>query len=359
MPAQSLTSGPGAAPRSARPARLVAALLAAILACAASAGCVRRHPAPPPLLSEGECRDIIEGSFGNQDASVLAVRPLRGGTVFTPETLAAVARLTDAIQREATTDTPMVLSLTSSPFLRPASRGVQVFRIADELPETRSAADALARIVYSFDLVVNNLVSLPPGSVTYIHLPRVAFEGKDPRSLLQALRTQELETLLIALDDGSPEGRTEYAEVAGSGPSADHVEVMFQAREGEDMKDPDSLSAVVDFQRHAEALPLVAQSYSVTDDIMLARRYLFRGNPAEGRIPNRRAAVGQALLAWSLSGNAETMGTRLSSDERVALVRVGLRVARDAEQRSKTVEDLRHLAAAAAARTGMRSIVCP
>ncbi len=320
-------------------------------------GCVNRR-IPPVGIDASHCRETVEQSFGPVDEVVIAVRPARGGTVFTPETLTSLARVTEAFQRSASSGDMALRTLTTIPLFRPAGRGVDIVIIGENLPSSRAEAEALRPLVYSYEFAIGDLINAA-GTLTWIHLPRVDFAGVDLKAMFRQTQGEEVQNLLMVMDDGSPEGRDEYRQVSGNGASADQLSVLFEGSEAGEMKEPQRLRVIQEFQNRAEQIPGVTQTYSVTEDIMLARRYLFHGNPAEGRIPDKKVQVSQALLVLQVSGNAEAFGTRISSDERVVLVRVGLSASKSPEKKQKLIHDILRLAQSIAQRERLRAVACP
>ena len=177
------------------------------------------------------------------------------------------------------------------------------------------------------------------------------------RDSFEKFAAEEAEWFQMAWDGGAPKDAAVYREIAGSGPSASYLVGLFDAGEAGALKNPESLLALERFQNNAEALPRVAQSFTIADDLKVVRRGLHRGNPAEAYIPSRRAEIAQLLLAQSMSPSAGAFGPRVDSTERVALVRINLS-ASSAEQRRRLERRVDRLLQAEAL-PGGRAFLCP
>jgi len=70
-----------------------------------------------------------------------------------------------------------------------------------------------------------------------------------------------------------------------------------------DVKHPDVLNAMRDFQAAAEALPEVGYSVSIADYVAEINQALFDNDPARRVIPKTREAVAQELLLYEMSGD--------------------------------------------------------
>jgi hypothetical protein len=302
-------------------------------------GCPKQPPPPPP---DEACLDGVERLFGPQRMAVIAMQPLAGGTIFTPEMLQAVDEVTHAAEEARTAEDLAVRSITTVPLLRRSTVGVEMETIRDGLPVDPAGANRFREMLYSYEFAIGDGVNAA-GTRTYMHLPLVDYEGVDLDALVEAMRAAVADRLLVAID-GTPGADADiYREVAGRGPSADAAWVVYTAAEDNGAKTPALLQAVRAFQGAAEGLPGTAGSYGLAEDVMLARRAAHKGDPAAYQLPVKQAAINQLLMMMQLSGQAGAFGERLTEDGRQTLVRIHL-PGLDEPVRTRTLHQLQTLA---------------
>lgn len=317
---------------STRPPGVLLVLLAAATTLSVLQSC-RKAVVVGRIDREG-CAQEVAAAFGDQGASVVAVRPADGGTVFRPEILGAVDDVCRAFEDRMTDDALAVRCLTSLPIMEGRPAGTRVLVARDDLPETAEEALLLQQLVLQLEFARGDVIDDAGGLVTFVHLPDSSFQGVDLAAVLEEQAARHEALLDLALDRGEAGERDQYRRVAGDGPSARHLVGIFDSGEKGGMKEPASLQALERFQAAAEASPKVAQTFTIADDLKLVRRGLHKGNPADAVIPLRRSEVSQLLLALSMAPGAGAFGVRLDNAERIGLVRVNLSaVPRDVEAR--------------------------
>jgi len=303
--------------------------------------CGCRKVTPPPLPDEG-CLDGIERLFGPQRTAVIALQPLAGGTVFSPPMLAAVDEVTRLAEDARTDEDLAVRSISTVPLLRRSTVGVEMETIRDGLPVDDAGARRFREMLYSYEFTIGDGLNAA-GTRTYVHLPLVDYEGVDVDAMVHGIRAEVVDELLVAVHGTPGADARIYREVAGRGPSADAVWVVYTADDDGGVRTPEFLRAVHGFQVMAEGLPGTAGSYSLAEDVMLARRAAHKGDPAAYQLPGKQAAVNQLLMMLQLSGQAGAFGERVTSDGRQTLVRIHLPLLDEAE-RTRTVQQLQTLA---------------
>ena len=279
-------------------------------------------------MPEHDCLGWIEDQFGPQRSYVVALNPLGGENVFTPEMLETVDLVTARLEDAQTGYELAIRSITTSPLFEPSPTGMKTLRIRDHLPTNLPGAARFRALLFSYEFAVGAGVD-SGGSATYIHLPTGNFEGVDVDALVHEIRIEIHDKMMISVDGTPGADRDEYREVSNRGPSADTLWVVFSSEEPGGVKTPAFLRALTGFQTRIEALPEVSESYSVAEDVMLTRRVVRKGNPAEYRLPAKQAEINQLLMMYQLSGNVDDFGERISSDGSVAVVRVNLPVLKD------------------------------
>ncbi len=315
-----------------RPAHLGHVLLLVLLGAASlSAGC--RPRVTTPLLKTDACMQSLDDAFGNQTTAVIAMRAADGGSVWQPEVLAAVDRVCQAFEEEASDDYIGVKCLTSVPIMEPGKTMAKVRVMRDELPMDEETVRRFRAQTLQLEFARGDVLDATGELSTFIHLPMVSFEGVDVRAVFERVAGEEVSNLQMAIDRGVPSELSAYKRIGREGPSSSIVVGMFDAGEDGALKEPSVLQALARFQAAAESLPRVAQSFTIVDDLIMARRGLHKGNPVEGYIPGRRPEVAQLLLALSLNPAANAFGPRLDSAERVALVRVNLKPGTEQQRR--------------------------
>jgi len=266
--------------------------------------------------------DELADAFGAQRFHSVAMRPVAGPTVFTPEHLAAVDRVTRHFEDAQQVRTLAIRSITTLPLMEPGPLGAKMSRMRDEMPETDPEVQRLRALLFSYDFAIGD-VTTPTGSVAFAQLPEHNFEGVDLGALLEEIRPEVAGELILALD--GPEGTDGalYREVAGIGPRAEGVWVAFRAEAAGALKTPEFLRALKGFQDRCRALPAIAGSYSVVDDLRLTRRAVHKGEPGAATLPTKQSEINQLLMLFELSGNAEDFGARLTGDGRATVIRFG------------------------------------
>jgi hypothetical protein len=287
-------------------------------------------------IERAGCGDEIRDAFGDQGATLVAVKPADSGPLFRPEILEALDRVCQGFEDETTDDLVQVKCLTNLPIMEARPAGTRVVVARDELPFSNEDALRFQRLVLQLEFARGDVVDVSGGTLSFIHLPATSFEDVDLAALFARLAEQEAGLLELALDQGLPEQMDAYRRLAGDGPSARYAVGIFDSGGDGGMKEPAALQAMERFQVAAEALPKVSQTFTIADDLKMVRRGLHKGSTAEAYIPPRRAEVAQLLLALSMTPAGSAFGPRLDSFEQVALVRVNLAaVAPEAEARIK------------------------
>ncbi len=286
------------------------------------AGCPKPVP-PAPFPTDGQCMEPLADLFGAQPFATLAMRPLVGGTVFTPEVLAAVDRVTARLEGEQTGRTLAIRSITTLPLMEPGPLGAQMLTMREQLPADMAEAGRLQALLFSYDFAIGDVID-PGGSVAFLQLPTENFPGVDLAAVVEALRPGVAEQLILALDGTPGADPALYAEVAGTGPQATGVWVAFRGEEAGSCKTPEFLVALKGFQDRTRALPAVAGAYSLVDDLRLTRRAVHKGDPGAAVLPPKQSEINQLLMLFELSGNAEDFGARLAADAQATVVRFGL-----------------------------------
>ncbi len=308
-----------------------------LLAALALAGCPRQAPPTLPLDDAG-CAARLADLFGDQSAYVVAVRPAVPAPLFTPEFLGTVNEITAAFEAAETAHAWAVRSLTTMPLIRPGPRGADLVTLREEMPLDEAGAAEAHALVTSLPFTVGDLVNAGETAL-FIHVPRANVEGVDVDALVDDLRRRFVERAMIAVHGTPRAAPMHYREVAGRGPSSDALLVSFTVCDGAEitLQDPAFLAALVAAQRRIEALPGVAGTYSLADDLMMTRRVLHRGDPGAFALPARRAEAAQLLLMYQMSGHAAEFGARISAGGDVAVMRVAL-TALDDEERAAALE---------------------
>ncbi len=328
-------------------------LLPALLA--GLAGCPKPVP-PPPFPTDGQCLESMTEVFGAQRFHTLALRPLAGETVFTPDLLAAVDRVTARLEAEQSARTLAIRSITTLPLMEPGPLGAKMTTMREELPADTPAAARLRALLFSYDFAVGDVID-PAGKVAFLQLPADNFVGVDLDAVVEALRPGEAEHLILALD-GTPGADPDlYAEVAGAelappprwgggrgggpgggggppgpgagggagaGPGATGGWVAFRGEEPGAVVTPEFLRALQGFAARTRALPAIAGAYSVVDDLRLTRRAVHKGDPGAAVLAAKQSEINQLIMLFELSGNAEDFGARLAADGQATVVRFGL-----------------------------------
>lgn len=274
-------------------------------------------------VDRAACRQEVTDAFGDQDASVIAVRAQDGGPLFRPRVLEALDRVCQAFEDEMIDDLVAVKCLTSLPIMEGRPAGARVIVARDDFPMTPEAALLFQHLVLQLEFARGDVVDAGGAAVSFVHLPATSFDGVDVRAVFGRQVAAEAEVLEMVIDDGTT-ALPEYRRIAGDGPSSRYLVGIFDSGETGGLKEPSSLLAMERFQVAAEASPRVAQTFSIADDLKVVRRGLHKGNLGDAVIPPRRAEIAQLLLALSMAPSASSFGPRMDSQERVALVRVNL-----------------------------------
>ena len=295
-------------------------LLPALLA--GLAGCPKPVP-PPPFPTDGQCLESMTEVFGAQRFHTLALRPLAGETVFTPDLLAAVDRVTARLEAEQSARTLAIRSITTLPLMEPGPLGAKMTTMREELPADTPAAARLRALLFSYDFAVGDVID-PAGKVAFLQLPADNFVGVDLDAVVEALRPGEAEHLILALD-GPPGADPDLSAAgAGAGPGATGVWVAFRGEEPGAVVTPEFLRALQGFAARTRALPAIAGAYSVVDDLRLTRRAVHKGDPGAAVLAAKQSEINQLIMLFELSGNAEDFGARLAADGQATVVRFGL-----------------------------------
>ena len=303
-------------------------------------GSCRKRVTPP--MPEDDCLDWIEEQFGPQRSYVVALHPMAGNSIFKPELLDAVDFVAARLEDAQTDYVLAVRGITTAPLLVPSPSGVQVERIRDGLPVDQIGAHRYQGLLMSYEFAAGDVVDAT-ASTTYIHLPRANYVGVDLDALIEEIRAEVADRLMIALDGTADADRSMYREVAGPGPSSDAVWVVFDSEDKGAMKTPAFLRAVQMFQSRVESLPTTAGTYSVAEDVKLVRRATHKGDPAAYTVPTKQVEITQLLMMYQLSGNAADFGERITTDGRLTVVRVHLPVLKDGG-RKHTARQIRQYA---------------
>jgi hypothetical protein len=308
-------------------------------------------------MNQATCNEEILDAFGPQGSAVVVLKPRDRGPLFRPDHLAALDRICQAFEEAMVDDLIIVKCLTNLPIMEGRPGGARIIVAREELPMALDEALRFQQLVLQLEFARGDVVDRSGGAAAFIHLPEASFEGVDLRSIFEEQAGREAEWFLMAWDGGLPADAPVYREIAGAGPSASYLVGLFDAGESGALKNPESMLALERFQVAAEALPKVAQTFTIADDLKMVRRGLHRGNPAEAYIPSRRAEIAQLLLAQSMSPAANAFGPRIDSTERVALVRVNLS-ASSPEQRLRISRRVDRLLQAEQLPQG-RAFICP
>lgn len=295
-----------------------------------------------PSLEASACLETVTDTYGAPQTAVIALRAADGGNLWRPDVLAAVDRVCTAFEDEMTDDWLAVKCATNVPLMELGRTTAKVKVIHDELPFDEEQARKFRGQLLSMEFARGDVVDSTGDLTTFIHLPMASFEGVDLRAIFEAQAGKEVSVLQMAIDRGDPSELGAYKRLGRQGPSSSVVTGLFDAGEDGGLKEPATLLALQAFQTAAEGLPRVTQSFSIADDLTMARRGLHRGNPAEAYIPNKRAEVAQLMLALSLNPAASSLGPRMDHTERVALLRIHL-IPGSAEQQERTRKRLEEL----------------
>ncbi len=106
-----------------------------------------------------EQRDRIREIFGLSDPLVISVVAADQGTVFTPETMALVAELTDAVAEIPGVDTAKLTSLATESDIKAGATGLEVVPFLDDVPQSIEEAQAIGRAIMDFPLYVGSVVA--------------------------------------------------------------------------------------------------------------------------------------------------------------------------------------------------------
>jgi len=292
-----------------------------LLALSAVIGC--RHRVVVSDVDRANCTQEVTDAFGDQGASVIAVRARDRGPLFRPAVLEAVDRVCQAFEDEMTDDLVAVKCLTNLPIMEGRPAGARVVVARDEFPMSPEQALTFQALVHQLEFAWGDVIDQGGAAISYIHLPTQSFDGVDVRATFDQQVVAELDALEMVLDDGTIPP-SEYRAIAADGPSSRYLVGLFDAGEAGGLKEPAALLAMARFQEAAEANPRVAQTFSIADDLKVVRRGLHKGNPADAIIPLRRTEVAQLLLALSMAPSASSFGPRMDTSEQVALLRVNL-----------------------------------
>jgi hypothetical protein len=295
----------------------------------------------PELAAEG-CLQEVSDTFGPPQTAVIALRAADGGVLWRPDVLAAVDRVCTAFEDESVDDWLAVKCVTNVPLMELGRTTAKVKVIHDELPFDEDTARRFKAQLLTMEFARGDVIDPTGERTTYIHLPMASFEGVDIRGVFEAQAGREVSVLQMAIDRADPSELGAYRRLARQGPSSSVIAGMFDAGEDGALKDPAILLALQAFQVAAEGLPRVTQTFTIADDLTMARRGLHKGNPAEAFIPNKRAEIAQLLLALSLNPAASSLGPRIDHSERVALIRVHV-IPSTPEQVERTRERLEEL----------------
>ena len=296
----------------------------------------------PPPMPEDDCLGWIEEQFGPQRSYVVALHPMAGNSIFKPDLLDAVDYVAARLEDAQTDYVLAVRSITTAPLLVPSPSGVKMERIRDGLPVDQVGAHRYQGLLMSYEFAIGDVLDAT-ASTTYIHLPRDNYVGVDLDALVEEIRAEVADRLMIAIDGTADADRSMYKEVAGFGPSADSAWVVFDSEDKGAMKTPAFLRALQLFQSKVESQPTTAGTYSVAEDVKLVRRATHKGDPAAYILPTKQVEITQLLMMYQLSGNAADFGERLTSDGRMTVVRVHLPVLRDGG-RTRTARQIRQYA---------------
>ena len=305
------------------------ALLAGVLALALIAlslpGCRKKIEAPMP--GEG-CLEWIEDRFGPQRFYVVALHPMAGNTIFTPEHLDTIDLVTARLEDAQTDYVLAVRSITTAPLIVPSPTGLEIERIRDNLPVDLPNAHRYQGILMSYEFAVGDSLDAV-GSTTFIHLPRDNYAGVDLDAVVDGIRAEIADKMMIAIH-GTPDADPSlYRDVASRGPGADSAWVVLSGEDKGAVKTPMFLRGLQMLQVRLETLPTVSSTYGVAEDVMLARRATHKGDPAAFLLPAKQAEINQLLMMFQLSGNAADYGERITTDGRTTLLRLQMPVMKD------------------------------
>jgi hypothetical protein len=331
-----------------RPLLLLAALLLV-------AGC--RKPIPVPIvIDDGACIAGIEEIFGPQRFHVVALHPMVGEVLFTPELLQAVDRVTAELEAGAGPGVLSVKSIATVPLIKRTPTGAGMEIIREQLPVDEAGALRFREMLLSYEFAIGDTLN-PASSSTFVHLPVASYTDTDVDALVDEVRAGVAQQLLVAVDGTPGADRALFREVAEDGPSADALWIVFTASGEVSIKDPAFLRSEEALQARLEAHPAVAGTYGLADDVKLARRAVHKGDRAFAVLPVKRAEVSQLLMMYEMSGNAEAYGRRVSADGAATLLRVSLRVL-GAQARDEVLAAAK-LWAAEGLPEGIEASVCP
>lgn len=295
-----------------------------------------------PQLQAERCLAEVTDTFGSPQTAVIALRAADGLGLWRPEILAAVDRVCTAFEDELVDDWLGVKCATNVPLMELGRTTAKIRVVHDELPVDEDTARHFRGQLLAMEFARGDVVDATGDFTTFIHLPMASFEGVDIRAVFEAQAGREVSVLQMAIDRGDPSEIGAYKRLGRQGPSSSIISGMFDAGVDGGLKDPAILLALQAFQTAAEGLPRVTQTFTIADDLTMARRGLHRGIPAEAFIPGKRAEVAQLLLALSLNPAANRLGPRMDHTERVALIRVHLvpSTADQVERMRKRLEEL-------------------
>ena len=296
-----------------------------------------------PSMNRAECRQEITDIFGPQKYALVAVRSRNKQPLFNPDTLEALDRVCAAFEDASIDDMRSVKCLTTVPIMYTSAMGTRVMIAREEFPFSAEQCVDFHNLVLQLEFARGDVLDPGAGDMaTFIHLPLEIFEQGTIEQVFAEQSEAEASTLAMQLDTGTGKTTPAYQRHAAGGPSSAAVFGLYDSGRDGGLKEPSTLLAIERFQVAAEALPGVAQTFTIADVVKLVRRGQRRGVVREALIPPVRSEISQLLLALSMSPNDGGFGPTMDSQERVALLRVNL-TAVNAEQRRKTGKSLERL----------------
>lgn len=289
-------------------------------------------------MDRAACSDEIRDAFFPQEHAVLVLVPKDRGSLWRSEVLEAIDGICLEIEDAQTGWDISPRCITAVPLIEPRTGAPpRMVVLRDEFPlNTPAALDRARALATSLEFALGDTLDAA-GTRVFVHLPLVSFEGLDVSSLTDLLLADH-PSLDGAIDlPGTPSSDT-FRALVGDGPTARGVVGLYDAGVDGGLKEPDHLAAIQRFQDKAEGLKLVAQSFSVVDDLKVTRQGLRGGKDEAFSLPASRTEAAQLLLALSMSP-ATALGPRIDGRERVGLLRVNLRQVSD-EQATRIVRKL-------------------
>jgi|GEM_PF-1794296 len=280
---------------------------------------------PAPTLAEAGCGEEIVASFGHPAETVIAMAAADGGGLWRPEVLQAMDRVCEAFESDMTDDYFQVKCLTTVPIMEGRPGGAKIRVMREDFPLDEEEVRKYQALLGLLEFARGDVLEPHGGDrVAFIHLPEASFEGVDLRARFEELAGHEISNLQMAIDRRDPAEMPAFRRLAPDGPSGSALIGLFDAGESGALKEPTNLLALQRFQVAAEALPRVAETFTIVDDLTMVRRGLRNGNAAEAYIPPKRAEVAQLLLALSMNPMGSAFGPRIDDSARVGLIRVNL-----------------------------------